>query len=187
VKRFPLRDGPPVDRPYLLLADYFATAGDYAAARRMVKEFRDSVPAAQTDAAHWAERIESELDAREDRNRVKALTRLSQLVDSAECVECASAWLGRLYDDLGMSDSALARYEQRTADVGSSDRIWDDALILPRAYKRLGELYEAKGNRSGALTYYSKFVELWRNADPDLQPAVREVKQRMAQLAGEPR
>jgi tetratricopeptide (TPR) repeat protein len=70
---------------------------------------------------------------------------------------------------------------------GDADRIWEDGFVLPRAYKRLGELYEKRGNRAKALEYYGRFVELWRDADPALQPAVREVRQRMAELSAEPR
>jgi len=56
---------------------------------------------------------------------------------------------------------------------------------LPTAYRRLGELYEQKGNREKALEYYGKLAELWKDADPDLQPTVSDLKQRMVHLAGE--
>ena len=36
-----------------------------------------------------------------------------------------------------------------------------------------------------ALEYYGKFVDLWKDADPVLQPMVRETRQWIAQLAGE--
>jgi serine/threonine protein kinase len=50
----------------------------------------------------------------------------------------------------------------------------------------------ATGTRGGAaavpegVRYYERFVELWKDADPELQPAVREVRVRLAQLAQEP-
>jgi eukaryotic-like serine/threonine-protein kinase len=46
-------------------------------------------------------------------------------------------------------------------------------------------MYEARGERARALEYYGRFVTLWKDADPELQPAVREVRGRMAALAGE--
>ena len=52
-------------------------------------------------------------------------------------------------------------------------------------YKRLGELYEDR-DRQKALDYYSQFVELWREADPELQPVVEEVRLRIGELSGEP-
>ncbi|MBI2403696.1 MAG: hypothetical protein HYV20_13370, partial [Gemmatimonadetes bacterium] len=40
-------------------------------------------------------------------------------------------------------------------------------------------------DREKAIEYYNRFVELWKGADPELQPPVRDVKQRMARLVGE--
>jgi len=50
-------------------------------------------------------------------------------------------------------------------------------------HKRLGELYEAKGDNAKAVSHYSAFVNLWQRADPDLQPKVTEVRARMDRLA----
>jgi hypothetical protein len=49
----------------------------------------------------------------------------------------------------------------------------------------MGELYETEGNREQAKEYYSRFVALWRDADSDFQPAVQEVKARLAKLSSE--
>jgi tetratricopeptide (TPR) repeat protein len=57
-----------------------------------------------------------------------------------------------------------------------------DADYLAGTYKRLGELWQQKGDRQKALGYYLKFVDLWKNADPDLQPRVAEVRRRIARL-----
>ena len=59
-------------------------------------------------------------------------------------------------------------------------------FFLAAALRRLGEMYESKGQRAKALEYYGRFVDLWKNADPELQSAVREVRGRLAQLAREP-
>ena len=49
----------------------------------------------------------------------------------------------------------------------------------------LGELYEARGNVAQARAYYAKFVDLWNDADPVLQPAVRDIRNRLARLTAE--
>jgi hypothetical protein len=36
------------------------------------------------------------------------------------------------------------------------------------------------------LDYYTQFVDLWKDADPELQPQVTAVRQRMTQLMAEP-
>ena len=71
--------------------------------------------------------------------------------------------------------SAIVAYEQYTrgalADVGTWDPLpFHAAAPLAPAYRRLGELYEAKNDRVDALRAYGKFVDLWKNADADLQP-----------------
>jgi hypothetical protein len=73
-------------------------------------------------------------------------------------------------------------YEQYL-QTGYSARAGDDFLLLAGIRKRLGELYEAKGDRVHAVRYYTKFVELWKDADPDLQPKVAEVKRKLARLS----
>jgi hypothetical protein len=36
-----------------------------------------------------------------------------------------------------------------------------------------------------AADYYGRFINLWKNADPELQPQVKEIKDRLAKLVGE--
>jgi len=50
--------------------------------------------------------------------------------------------------------------------------------------RRLGELYEARGDGARAAEYYGRFAKLWRDADPALQPAVRDALARAARLTG---
>ena len=58
----------------------------------------------------------------------------------------------------------------------------DAAAWRPSVLFRLGELYEARDNLQKASERYGDFVELWKNADPELQPRVREAQGRMARL-----
>jgi hypothetical protein len=48
--------------------------------------------------------------------------------------------------------------------------------------KRLGELYEAKGDTQRAATNLLAFIDLWKNADSEVQPKVQEARQRLARL-----
>jgi tetratricopeptide (TPR) repeat protein len=82
-------------------------------------------------------------------------------------------------------DSALALYEQGF----STPSLWRfnlDSYELAPALKRAGELYQRTGNRQRAVERYSRFVELWKNADAELQPGVREIRERLTRLAKEP-
>ena len=66
--------------------------------------------------------------------------------------------------------------------VRLNEKTDDPQFALAGTHKRLGELYDAKGDREKAISHLSKFVELWRNADADLQPAVADAKRRLTKL-----
>jgi hypothetical protein len=57
-----------------------------------------------------------------------------------------------------------------------------DPVFRAGIQRRLGELYEAKGDTAKAVEQYRAFIDLWKNADPELQPRVAEVRRRLAQL-----
>jgi serine/threonine-protein kinase len=94
--------------------------------------------------------------------------------------------IGTALDRAGATDSALAVYQEY---LGSSFnfRIFTDPYNLAPVLRRTGELYEARGDRKQATATYQRFLDLWRNADPELQPQVAEVKRRLAGLTAEPR
>ena len=103
--------------------------------------------------------------------------------DMGSCMTCSYPTLARIYDLAGNADSAIAFYERYTSDPDDPVRMWDiDGLNLAPAHKRLGELYEAKGERAKAASHYATFVELWKDADPELQPHVREARERLRNL-----
>jgi len=94
--------------------------------------------------------------------------------------------IGTALDRAGATDSALAVYQEY---LGSSFnfRIFTDPNNLAPVLRRTGELYEARGDRARAVATYQRFVDLWRNADLELQPQVVEVKRRLTALTAEPR
>jgi len=97
------------------------------------------------------------------------------------CYPCYRAQTGLAFDRAAMPDSAIAEFEYYLA-ASSNTKLLSDQDYLAAIYKRLGELYEAKGNTAKAITYTQKFVDLWKNADPELQPKVIEARQRLARL-----
>ncbi|HVT40586.1 MAG TPA: tetratricopeptide repeat protein, partial [Gemmatimonadaceae bacterium] len=102
-------------------------------------------------------------------------------VDNFCGTTCDWPQLAQAYDLGGKPDSAIAVYERYVQDR-HLQRLENDALFLGPSVKRLAELYEAKGDRDQAAKQYERFVELWKNADPELQPAVKEVRARLAKL-----
>jgi tetratricopeptide (TPR) repeat protein len=102
--------------------------------------------------------------------------------DSFGCQVCILPEIARAYDLNGNADSTTAILE-RFASSRHLSAPTADGLYLAGTYKRLGELYEAKGDKQKAASYYTKFIELWKNADPELQPKVAEVRKRLARLS----
>jgi tetratricopeptide (TPR) repeat protein len=99
---------------------------------------------------------------------------------ATSCLGCTLEPLARAFDAAGMTDSAIVAYA-RYVKVPSSF-LFPDTYGLARAHNRLGELYEAKGDRARAAQHYAAFVDLWKNADPVLQPRVARARARLAAL-----
>jgi tetratricopeptide (TPR) repeat protein len=97
------------------------------------------------------------------------------------CTFCTPAFVGLAYDRANMADSAIANLERYLA-TPSPGRVNLDRWLMAPAHKRLGELYEAKGDNAKAVSHYTAFVRLWERADPDMQPRVAEVRTRMERL-----
>ncbi len=99
------------------------------------------------------------------------------------CTVCLFFVLGQAYDQAGMIDSAIANLERfvRTPYVNRLSQA-RDGYFLAGSFKRLGELYEGKGDSKNAISNFQRFIDLWKDADPELQPKVREVRDRLARL-----
>jgi hypothetical protein len=70
----------------------------------------------------------------------------------------------------------------RTAGTG----LYADGLYRAPFLRRLGALYAARGDTARAVARTRAFVALWRDADPELQPAVAEARRRLAALGARP-
>jgi tetratricopeptide (TPR) repeat protein len=103
---------------------------------------------------------------------------------AASCHLCTRAELGLAYDLALQRDSALAIYEPLLT-ARKADEFWFPVMWHPFLLKRVGELHEANGARQKALPYYRQFVELWKNADAELQPRVRDVRARIDRIEKE--
>ncbi|HVE79014.1 MAG TPA: protein kinase [Gemmatimonadaceae bacterium] len=99
------------------------------------------------------------------------------------CTICLFERLARAHDAAGRPDSAIAMFERYLTTPFAGRHLLDD-LHLARTYERLAELYEAAGDRERAVTYYEAFIDLWKAADPELQPRVARARTRLTRLQG---
>ena len=183
LKQHPLDSVPALDRPGAHLALAYAMAGQQVRAGQLLTSYESQVPEGIRRGKWEWYRARGWLALTDGRPR-DAITAFLQGRRAANCSFCLAWDEGVAYERAGLPDSALAAYE-RAAARGAPWKAFADQWGLAPSLKRLGELYEARGDRQRALENYGKFVELWKEADPVLQPRVREVRERMATLAGE--
>jgi tetratricopeptide (TPR) repeat protein len=179
----PLDSVRPLDRPGGSIALVYALAGRQEQARRLLSAFESDVPEGIRRGRWEWYQARGWLALMDNRPR-DALSAFVQGRSAPSCPRCGSWDEGVAYERAGFADSALAAY-QRAVGRDGPRRGQADQWVFGPSLKRLGELYEARGDKARALEYYGRFVELWKQADPVLQPAVREVRGRMAALAGE--
>jgi len=180
----PLSELPPLERPYLWLSRIYSQMDQPEKARRMIAEHKAAIPDSLRRNDIGLDFAEGHVALAEGRAR-DALASYRRAWERSGCTPCRFAFddIARAFDAMGETDSAIAYYRLRNEDPGVS--VGRDAWELASSYRRLGELYEAKGDKQAALEFYGRFTDLWKDADTELQPQVAEVRRRMAKLAGE--
>ncbi len=105
------------------------------------------------------------------------------------CLVCGVALLGRAYDLASQANSAVAVYEQYVTqpDIGRSlitlGVYFNDPFWLPLVSERLASLHAERDDADKAIYYYGKLVDLWKDADPELQPRVEAARRAMSALS----
>ncbi len=172
---------------YALLISIYALAGAPDRARAVAKQF-DEVLRDSTLKARWqSARVNAEAEIALAEGRTQESIALMRRGDvggdglRTPCPFCLSSGLGRAFDRADNADSTIANLERYLA-VPATGRVFQDTWMKAPAQKRLGELYEARGDAPRALEHYRAFLELWKRADPDLQPKVAEVRARIERL-----
>jgi tetratricopeptide (TPR) repeat protein len=95
-----------------------------------------------------------------------------------------SPFMGRAFEnrlaaralyDLGRDDEAIER----------SQSLLPFPWAMAENHLLRGEIYERRGDVEAALEAYDRFLELWESPDPEYQPIVDDVRNRVGRLAGE--
>jgi len=190
IARVPFRDLPMVDRPYLEAAGALARAGNAAKARAVLERYRAEMTDTSIRRVQQPEMHEALAEIALAEGKPKdALTefRRSDVGDDGfpanECTPCVSFNLARAYDAAGKPDSAAMLFERYLATPlwNKADPEMDPARV-PLIRERLGQLYESMGKTDKAVEQYRAFINLWKNADPELQPRVADARARLARL-----
>jgi len=184
--RVPMSQVTPAERQWTLIARIAARMHDPAMARMALDGFEHDLASQAPDAdgrrAFFAGHValaEGKWD-----EAIRQLEEADKRVSIFD--KYAYAALAQAHDFAGHSDSAIVYFEQYARSLYHV-RLFDDAQFLAGTYKCLGELYEEKGDIPKAIDYTQRFLDLWRNADPELQPTVNEAAARLARLRRRPK
>jgi eukaryotic-like serine/threonine-protein kinase len=180
---------PPSEWPYFGIIDFYTLADEPARGRQWLNRY----DAEMKDTAlvrlqrPGRQRVEGEVLLAEGKytEAIASIRRSEMLPDGpvGNCLICMPMFLSFAFEKAGMPDSMMVYMEQTLATY-DPDRMTDvrDPVIIPLFNRRLGELYEAKGNRAKAVEHYRRVIDVWKNADPELQVVVNELKSRVRRL-----
>ena len=187
-------------------AYFYALAGRPDTARSIVARYeaqwadsvmpvngRSNLQYASAAIASAEGRVQDALDS------YRTSDRLPDALPRNLCASCLALDLALVFDAARRPDSAITYYEQFLStplfNPGSGTPSGNPSQVrmgmswwafVNEAWirERLAEMYENKGDRAAAIRHYSAFVELWQDADPELQPRVQEARARMTRLHG---
>jgi len=181
--KHPLASMSTLDRPYVLLASTYAMVGSPEEGERLMAEYARVTPASLQKGD--IERLTALGEIASARGRyADAITDFEAQRERDGRPNYNVFQIAAAFAKLGQVDSAKAYYERYIGNAGPY-RVLGDVYYLAATYQRLGEIYEAQGDRKKAVEFYLKLTDLWKNADPELQPIVQDAHARIARLSAE--
>ena len=174
-------------RVYLLGVTY-AQLGESALALRYARETETTEVGAEegTMAIDLGASVRAQLARREGRTE-DALEELETTSRELWYIgTLASPFYGQVLERylLGELLYRLGRLEEARPWFANISQIAPYELAFrPLAYERLAQIHERLGEPAAAAEYYRKLTQLWRNADPVLQPRVAAAAERLEELS----
>jgi len=91
------------------------------------------------------------------------------------------------HDLLGHADSAIALYQGYLGRVAQLQvrLMWLDPAHLVETYEALGRNYENVGQPDSSAKYNRALLDLWKNADPELEPKKKSLRAALARVTAE--
>jgi tetratricopeptide (TPR) repeat protein len=177
-----------LDRPDLELASAYAQLGRADRGTALVAEFERGA-SREDKLRRWGDWQSARGEIALAEGRVADAIAAFRQATFADSGSIDPIWTGRTplrlaraFDKANEADSAIAWFEMVSSPGMRAGVTWTAPLALPVAARRLGELYEARGDVAKAIASYGAFVTLWKNADAELQPQVADIRARIARL-----
>jgi tetratricopeptide (TPR) repeat protein len=180
VARYPVDAMQPLDVPWDRLAETYVHAKGPAAATQMMARWEAADPHAAANEFHpltlgWIALAEGAPE--------EAIEHFVE-ADKPGCQVCAMPALAAAHEAAGRPDSAIVYLEQYL-ERPFFFRLSTDGGYLGGTMERLGQLYDQQGDLENAAKYYAMFVELWAEADEELQPRVQAAQARLEEILRE--
>jgi tetratricopeptide (TPR) repeat protein len=103
------------------------------------------------------------------------------LANAVEVVSDHRFLLARALEALGRYDEALNWYRSYPdLSLNSPAQLG----LVPASLLRIAEIHDRRGEQREARAAREKFVRMWRNADPELQPIVEAARAKIAGRSG---
>jgi len=180
------RDLPLRQRDDLQIASVYARANRLDRARELIALFEESSGEGDNEANRsaglWAAYGNLSIAEQRFEDAIREFNEARLKVQ--DCAICFLLELGQAYTGANQLDSAAAQYE-RYLETPFLGRLNQDNFNLWGVLIGSGEAYEALNRTDDAIESYNRFVELWENADPEVQGIVDDVRGRIARLVAE--
>ena len=183
LEMYPLSEMDPVARPYLDIATAYATVGDPASARALVDEFERTAPDNHQRGLRYQYHQTLGLIALGEGRFDEAVAELRQSASRPQEV-LPLAHIALAFDAAGQTDSARVAY-RRYLEQPHWLGLFTQAWYLASSLERLAQLEDEAGDSQAAVLLYAEFVELWEDADPELQPRVQAAQRRLEEILAE--
>ena len=170
---------PALDRPYFELARFLAAAGEVDRAERILERWSEDAPPEVTPDLIEAQQtiVRSRLAAQAG-DYDRALRLAEEGYRGTHCSYCGTTTMARIKAAAaGDAAGAIAAWEERAAVVDMS--MGGQIRELPLVYEQLCLLHADGGDPARAVSYCGLFVEMWKDADPVLQPRVEAARRSM--------
>lgn len=164
---------------YLLLGKMVIRNGDAVSAGVLLEEIVNTTNEGNRvdEADYHLLKGEIELHQGNDSEALEHLETANALRESPYHLES----LAYYYSSLEDWEKAISIYKKIINEYRSMG--WEGQECWVQSHIQLGKANEETGNNAGAIEYYKRLLELWKEADPDL-PDLLEVKLRLEQLQG---
>jgi tetratricopeptide (TPR) repeat protein len=186
LRRFPTDKMNPLDPNYLWMASSAAWSKRTALAKELVARWNAARPKEVPVDSAGIDWVLGDIALSEGRYAEAARLhgRAGDLLPGAENMYPHRA---HPYDLLGHADSAIALYQAYLSRVTQLDfrLFWLDPAHLVETYEALGRNFELRGQADSSAKYYQALLDLWKNAEPALEPKRNVLREALARVSGE--